>query len=616
MTPKLKTILLSLGVALVVYALAGFLLAPRLVRSILLENLGKTLTTTPTLEAVRVNPFALSLTLRGFAIPEPGGKSGVPPAVAFDELHLRASILSPFYRAWTLDELRLEKPSVNAAILEDRTLSLFRLLREQPASGDSTSGEPPAVLVRQLRIADGSLAFEDRSRKQPLRKSLIPIQIELRDFTTRKDRENGYSFLARTERQEELEWRGSFTMRPFTSEGTLRVGNLQALTLEDFLGPENPYQFTAGTIDFAAKYKVDASRAPVKTGLHDMAVTIRGLAMTHRETGEEAISAASIQTRGGAVDALALQANLGQVVANGARIRLWMDESGKTNLQRWSRPPADSAAPSWITLIPRLEATGAELTFQERRIDPPVEIHVHGARVEMDGYSTKYGTVSPLSVACSLGTSGWAEAQGHFTSGTAATDLEVAMRDLDVRDLEGYIAPFSRIDLIRGTVGARGRFLWNSLGPGGPMLRFKGEVSSARFASLDGRHKKELLSWDRLEVKELEYDYAPSRVRIREIATVKPYIRFIIAPDMTTNLQGLQVPPDSLPVAFRPTSAPRDTMPVEIGVLKVQDGSMYFADLSLTPNFGTGIVGMNGTIRELSSAQAAHAAIDLTGKVD
>ncbi|HEU5310747.1 MAG TPA: DUF748 domain-containing protein, partial [Candidatus Eisenbacteria bacterium] len=406
-------------------------------------------------------------------------------------------------------------------------------------------------------------------------------------------------------------------MRPFTSEGDLRVGNLQALTLEDFLGPESPYQFTAGTIDFAAKYKVDATRAPVKTGLHDMAITIRELAMDDRATGEEAITAASVATRGGAVDMLALQANLGQVVASGARIRLWMDASGKTNLQQWSRPPADTGAASWVTLIPKLEATGSALSFQERRIEPPPEIHVRGARVEMADYSTKAGTVSPLSVACSLGTSGWAEAKGTFTSGTGATDLKISMRDVDVRDLEGYITPFARIDLTRGTVGARGRFLWNSLGPRGPMLRFTGEVTSSRFASLDRRHRKELLSWDRLEVKDLEYDYAPSRVRIREIATVKPYIRFIIAPDMTTNIQGLQTPMDSLPVAFRPDpSAPRDTMPMEIGVVKVSDGSMYFADLSLTPNFGTGIVGMNGSIRELSSAQAAHAALDITGKAD
>src|SRR5262245_13663151 len=113
MTPRAKRIILFVGLGLVLYAAAGFLLAPRILRSVLLENLGKTLTTTPTLGEVRVNPFAPSVTLRRFAIPDKTGAT----AIAFDELYLRASLLSPFFRAWTLDELRLVKPSVHAVFL-------------------------------------------------------------------------------------------------------------------------------------------------------------------------------------------------------------------------------------------------------------------------------------------------------------------------------------------------------------------------------------------------------------------------------------------------------------------------------------------------------------------
>src|SRR6267142_630415 len=125
-TPLLKRSLLFFGVGLAVYAHAGFFLAPPVVRSILLHNLEQKLTTKPTLGAVSVNPFALSVTLRRFSIPDRTGQT----AIAFDELYLRGSIWSPFFGAWTLDELKLVKPFVSASILEDRTLSLFQLLRE------------------------------------------------------------------------------------------------------------------------------------------------------------------------------------------------------------------------------------------------------------------------------------------------------------------------------------------------------------------------------------------------------------------------------------------------------------------------------------------------------
>jgi hypothetical protein len=64
MTPRLRKILVFAGAGLALYAVAGFLVAPRILRSVLLENLGKTLTTKPTLGDVRINPFAPSVTLR------------------------------------------------------------------------------------------------------------------------------------------------------------------------------------------------------------------------------------------------------------------------------------------------------------------------------------------------------------------------------------------------------------------------------------------------------------------------------------------------------------------------------------------------------------------------
>ena len=614
MTPRLKRVLLFFGAGLALYAAAGFLLAPRILRSVLLDNLSQTLTTKPSLGVVRVNPFALSVTLRQLSIPDKSGTT----AIAFDELYLRASALSPFFRAWTLDELRLVKPRVNAAILEDRTLSLLQLLRTQPGPADSSEAEPPPVLVRKLQIVDGSLAFEDRTRTPALRKGLIPIQIELRDFSTRRDRENGYSFQARTDRQEQLTWRGRFTLRPFTSYGDLRVDNLQALTLEDFMGPANPYQLTRGTIGFSARYRVDASHTPPAVGLSDMGVTVRDLAIADRATREECVAVDSVVTRSGTVDASAFQADLGQVVVTHPRVLVWMGSTGVTNLQQWSRAPVDTAqAPAWIARMPRMEARGAELVYQDRRLARPPELRVHAGQIEMTDFSTKPGSTAGVSLACSLGTSGWTEAKGTITPGTGATDLQIEARHFDLREIEGYTSAFARVDITRGTADVRGRFQFNTFGARGPLMRFTGDASSSRFASVDGRLRKDLLSWDRLDLKDLEYDYAPARTKIREIALTKPYVRFILGPDLTTNIQGLMIPTDSLPRAFQPEAgAPMDTMPMDIGIVRVIDGSMYYADLSLTPNFATGVEALNGTIRELSSAQTAHATIDLNGQVD
>jgi hypothetical protein len=346
-----------------------------------------------------------------------------------------------------------------------------------------------------------------------------------------------------------------------------------------------------------------------------MGVSIRDLGMADRATGEETIAAALIETKDGEVRSDLLDANLGTVTVDSLQIHVWMDSTNTTNLQRWSQAPPDTGAP-WTTRIMLATVGRAEVEFQERRLSPPAVLQMHDVRAELKSYSSAPGTIVPLTAACSTGTGGRVAAVGSLVPSTGSIDLELELDDFDLKQIQPFVSAVARLDITDGTLGAKGRLRWNSFGPAGPMLRFTGDVASSRFASVDRKMRQDFLNWRRLELKGLEYDQLPSRVLCREIVATKPYIRFVIAPDLTSSVQAIAVPPDSVPVAFRPKPDAPDTIPTTIQMVRVVDGSMYFADLSLTPNFATGIMGMDGTISELSSAQAAHAAIDIAGKVD
>lgn len=601
-----------LGALLVVYGLVGFLVVPRIVRSVLLENLSKALTTKPTLERVRCNPFALSLTLKGFRIPDARGEV----AVGFDKLYLRFNLFSPFFGAWTLDEFRVDKPLVNAAIMQDRTLSLLSLVRPQAQTAPvDTTKEPPVLLVRHLRIADGVVSYEDLSRQPAFKKALIPIQIELKDFTTRRDRRNEYSLDAKTDKEETLAWNGRFTLQPFTSEGRLNVGNLQTLTIEDFMGGTAPYQFTRGAIDFRADYKVDAAETPARFGLSHMGVAIRDLALADRATGEESIAAAEIETKDGEVRSDLLDANLGTVSVDSLRVLVWMDSTNTTQIQRWSQAPPDTAPP-WTTRMTLATIGRGEVEFQDRRFDPPPVLQFHETRAELKSYSSAPGTIVPFSAACSTGTGGRVSAVGSLIPSAGSIDVQTQIDDFDLKQLQPFVSAMAHLDITGGTLGGKGRLRLNSFGPSGPMLRYTGDITSSKFASVDRKIQQPFLSWQRLNLNDLEYDMQPSRIFAREIAFTKPFVRFVIAPDMTSSIQSIAIPPDSLPLAFRPKADEPDTIPAVIQDIQVADGSMYFADFSLTPNFATGIEKLNGSIKEISSAQAAHAVMDLQGRVD
>src|SRR5712664_3559011 len=73
---KSKALRISAVVALLValYALAGFVLAPRILRSALMEDIPKTVDATPTVGEIRVNPFLFQLEIKDFSLAARSGE--------------------------------------------------------------------------------------------------------------------------------------------------------------------------------------------------------------------------------------------------------------------------------------------------------------------------------------------------------------------------------------------------------------------------------------------------------------------------------------------------------------------------------------------------------------
>ena len=608
-----RTALAALAGLLVLYALAGFLIAPRLVRDALLKNAGAALVTRPSLGAVRVNPFALSLTLERLAVPDPSGQA----VVGFDRLYLRFDPLrSIAHGAWTLAELRLEKPAIRAEILPDRTLNLTRLLKPQPPAPPSKEA-PPKFTISHLLIADGSVSYGDRSRTPYFAKTLSPIRLDLVDFGTRHDDANDYTLDATTDARETLTWRGHFTMQPFAIDGQLTVGTLQARTIADFLGPSTPFVISRGTFGLGGRLRINAASTPAAFTFSSLAITASDLALTDRATSQEALAARTLETRQGTLDVTHSDLSLGHVRVDGARVAMWMLDDGTTSFQRWAQAPAAAdSGPPFVTRIPDAAIHGLAFTFEDRRLVPAAAVKVHGGEATLANFSTVPGTHFTTTFACSLEAGGHASARGDVVPSAPSADLQVDLAGFAVRTIQPWVNAFVRLDLTGGTAAATGRLQFDTQGAKGPLLRFTGEASSLAFSSTDRHTGEKLLAWDALALKGFEYDVMPGGLVLHELDARKPFLRAIVAADGTTNLQALAVPPDSVPRAFRPAPGDTAVMPARIDLVKVTGGILRFSDLTLRPNFAIGVQGLEGDIRELSSAEAAHAAIQLDGKVD
>ena len=98
-----------------VYALAGFWLAPKLVRSNLLKEIPKILPgVTPAVGEIRVNQFLLQVDIRDFSLTANGTK-----LVGFGRLFVDFQVSSIWHRAYTFSNIDIASPFANAVIFKD-----------------------------------------------------------------------------------------------------------------------------------------------------------------------------------------------------------------------------------------------------------------------------------------------------------------------------------------------------------------------------------------------------------------------------------------------------------------------------------------------------------------
>ncbi|MFM2083007.1 MAG: hypothetical protein RL380_1698 [Verrucomicrobiota bacterium] len=100
----------------VIYAIVGFLVLPRFVREKAIEEIAKRLDREVAIREVRLNPFALSTTIRGLVIRDKDGEA----FVAWDEVYVNFEIASLFSKAWIFREVSTTKPYACAGQGEPR----------------------------------------------------------------------------------------------------------------------------------------------------------------------------------------------------------------------------------------------------------------------------------------------------------------------------------------------------------------------------------------------------------------------------------------------------------------------------------------------------------------
>ncbi|MBC2694722.1 MAG: DUF748 domain-containing protein [Desulfobacteraceae bacterium] len=610
------------------YGVFGFLIVPYILKANLISGIVGQLGRNATVNEVKVNPFVLSVTVRGFEMSEPDGER----FVGFEELYVNFQFSSIFRRAYTFDEIRMIAPDVRVKVLPNGSLNFSDLLAssepEEPRLDESN--ELPPILIFRLQIEEGRLEFSDFARSSPFEMDFFPIQISLNNFSTHKHSKSPYAFTATTGKGEVVSCEGNISVDPFGSQGRFVLTGIKTHTLWEYIQDQVHFEVTGGLIDLAARYDMDAGEEVLHFEVIDGELELNELTLVEKGVNTTLISVPCFSVKGVHIDLSNKKAICASVNSNNALFKSWLTSDGTLNYQALfaidssenesntssetqDQPEADSQP--WRISIKELTLENYGVALEGRTLVKPMHVNLEPINLNLKNLSNQKDSQAELVLTLKVNQTGTVGVKGLVSIDPISMDLSLQVARIALKSFQSYVDSVAQLELVTGTAGLDGKFQYRTLGSHGPEMSYKGSVSINSFEAVDRLHSEDFLKWESLLFNGLLLDVQPDKLSISEIVANQPYARVIIWPDSTVNLTGIFSTQDG-ETTNDVDSEVQSPIPVTIDTVCIENASVNFSDLSLKPNFAIGIQSLNGTIRGLSSNSLARADVLLEGKVD
>ncbi len=513
--------LVRLAVVFVLYTVIGFFVVPAVIKSQMLKRIPALTKRQVSVEQVKCNPYALSLTIRGFSLKEKSGEV----FSSFDELYVNFQLSSIFQRKFVFDEISLKSPFAQVTYLKDGTFNFSDLLTNA-APASKPKGPPqalPPVLIYQLSITNAGLAFADMTRKTPFQTRFQPININLTNLTTVKDKDSPYRILARDGSGEVFAWSGTVTVNPLRSAGAFRLGGLKIGNYSPYIEDFARFQVADGTVDLTADYRYDSVTNMLDLNVSNAVVSVTKLELKDSSTSETVLSIPTLSVNQAEASLVRRTARVGSVKSSGGFVLARQNQDGSINLlsqlilpQKTAAAdakPAESPAAPFTARIDEITFDNYSIKAEDRKPAKPAAFNMDQLGFTLKGVSNLSNAPVVVSLSLRFQATGTVGVEGSATLMPPAASLNVTVSNLDLRAVQPYVSEQARLVISSGALNVKGKASYAV----SPLISFTGDVAINKFATTDEVLFKDFAKWDALNVDGINLTMQPDKLQVEQV---------------------------------------------------------------------------------------------------
>jgi hypothetical protein len=630
----------NIAIAFVLYTLVGFFVLPAIIKSQMLKRLPALTHRVVSVQQVKINPYAFSFTIRGFALKETNGDV----FTSFDQFYIRFKPLSSlFHWAAVFKEISIARPFAQATHNADGTFNFANLLPTNAPPPPSTNppGPLPRVIIEHFSVTNGGAAFADLDRPETFKTAFTPINLDLTNLTTIRDRNSPYAFIARTGEGETFAWEGWITVNPLGSAGKFRLGGISLKKYMPYSHDYARYEIADGSVDVAADYLYDSRTNALDLSVSNLVVHLNQLALKSPDTGETVVAIPTLVVSDTEASVARQTARVGLIKSSGGSLLVRQEADGSVNLLSLlklptntpaSAPTATNSVPAlpWVAHIDEIAFDNYSFKIEDKKPSQPASFDIDQLGFDVKGVSNLTNAPVTASLLLRFAKTGFVAVDGTATLMPPSADLQINLTNVDLRPLQPYVHAQARLAITGGAVDLHGHARYAPPEAGAPMATFTGNLAVNKFDTADDVLFKDFLKWDALDVDGINLEVLPNKLHVDQVKFAGLETSLIVGPDRRANLQTIlqdqlggtntgtnAAGPAPTAIASDAPPAARPPLPdISLGALVLENAAIHFADQSLEPHAGFDVQEFGGTISGLSSDEKSTATVNFNGKVD
>lgn len=638
--PKPKTIILSVVGLFFLFTLVGFFLIPPLAKHLLTKNLSDALGREVTIREIKINPYTLTVSVRGFEVKD---RETAERVFSFEEFFANIQAVSLFKMAVVVEEIRLAKPYLKVVRNEDGSYNFSDLIEK--ASGGKSSpqqrSKPLQFSIGNISISEGAVDFLDAPKE--VFHEVTDVQILV-------------PFIANTKHHVETFVQPRFSAlvngdafiiegktKPFAdsleTELDIRINDLDLADYLDYVPTRRHFNLLSGTLDLIGK--ISYIQYPDKDPSLELTgtVSLKNINLTD-EKKNPLLKLAGVDVGVTSVRPLEDVIHLSNMNVRSPEVTMRRNKDGtidvvtvmnlllKTTEQSPAVPKADPTRDKkpMALVVDVWQTTEGKIRFLDSMTSEPVTIEISNATVDAKNISLSKGSKADVQFSLLVGRTGRISGKGTVSLEPLSGDLSIDAKGLGITTFQPYFTDKVRVHISSGNVSTTGTVALSQPEGKDLTVRYTGKLLVTEFSALDKEALEKLLLWKTLSLEGLDVSTNPMRFSVKGVSLADFFAAITIEADGTLNLHHLTTSDAGAPSGPEKTSATKETprgtgysesaLPdnVEIGGITLQGGTIRFTDKYIKPSYTANLTQIGGRVSSLSLKKDTPADVEVRGK--